>query len=309
MMLLKIGSQGEAVEQVQGGLNHAGASVYPELETDGIFGGKTHSRVVEFQGKHGLAKDGIVGQQTKGALDKFIEAFLAHIKTLTPPADELAARERIVDIARKLHASHGWRLSDRLGADRQRIAMNYQADTNTKERQGGAILAQIAMLTGNPDIQAQNCLFISDAHVQRYAAALPPTDIGKWCGAFVFAVYKLAGLKIGSWPMVSTAAPKQGKQTLFTTVMKASDVKPGDYGVANWGMDPITKKPGENHHFLVVKVNGDLLTTIEGNVNFRVSDTFAPLTIVKRDKYSIHGIMKDPQKDSGFGRPIWSKVL
>ena len=91
--------------------------------------------------------------------------------------------------------------------------------------------------------------------------------------------------------------------------MKASDVKPGDYGVANWGKDPITKKPGENHHFLVVKVNGDLLTTIEGNVNFRVNDTFAPLTIVKRDKYSIHGIMKDPQKDSGFGRPIWSKVL
>ena len=61
MMLLKIGSQGEAVEQVQGGLNHAGASIYPELETDGIFGGKTHTRVVEFQGKNGLAKDGLVG--------------------------------------------------------------------------------------------------------------------------------------------------------------------------------------------------------------------------------------------------------
>lgn len=309
MMLLKIGSQGEAVEEVQGGLNHAGASIYPELETDGLFGGKTHARVVEFQGKNGLAKDGIVGQQTKGALDKFIEAFLAHIKTLTPPADEQAARDRIVDIARKMHASHGWRLSDQLGTDRQRIAMNYQADSTTKERQGGAILAQIAMMTGNPDIQAHKCLHISDADVQRYAAALPPMDISKWCGAFVFAVYKLAGLKIGSWPMVSTAAPKQGKQTLFTTVMKASDVKPGDYGVANWGKDPITKKPGENHHFLVVKVNGDQLTTIEGNVTFRVSDTFAPLTIVKRDKYSIHGIMKDPQMDSGFGRPIWAKVL
>ncbi|WP_420334686.1 peptidoglycan-binding domain-containing protein [Roseibium sp.] len=309
MILLKIGSQGEAVEQVQGGLNHAGASIYPALETDGVFGGKTHARVVEFQGKNGLAKDGIVGQQTQGALEKFVEAFLAHIKTLTPPADEQAARDRILDIARQMYERHGWRMSDQLGEDRQRIAMNYQADSKTKERQGGAILAQIAMLTGNPGIQAQNCFHISDAHVQRYAAALPPTDIGKWCGAFVFAVYKLAGLKIGFWPMVSTAAPKFGKTTLFTTVTKASDVKPGDYGIANWGKDPVTKKPGENHHFLVVKVNGDQLTTIEGNVNFRVNDNFAPLTIVKRDKYSIHGIMKDPQGDSGFGRPIWSKVL
>lgn len=309
MMLLRIGSQGEAVEHVQGGLNHAGASIYPDLETDGIFGGKTHARVLEFQGKNGLAKDGIVGKQTKAALQKFVDAFLAYIKTLTPPADEQAARDRIVNIARQMYERHGWRMSDELGKDRQRIAMNYQADSKTKERQGGAILAQIAMLTGNPDIQAANCLHISDAHVQRYAAGLKPTDISKWCGAFVFAVYKLAGLKIGFWPMVSTARPIKYKETLFTTVMKASDVKPGDYGIANWGKDPITKKAGENHHFLVVKVNGDMLTTIEGNVNFRVSDTFAPLTIVKRDKYSIHGIMKDPQGDSGFGRPIWSKVL
>ncbi|WP_305989341.1 hypothetical protein [Roseibium sp. MMSF_3544] len=36
---------------------------------------------------------------------------------------------------------------------------------------------------------------------------------------------------------------------------------------------------------------------------------FAPLTIVKRNKYTISGIMKDPQKDSGFGCPIWSKVI
>lgn len=309
MTILQFGSQGEAVEDVQGGLNFAGTSKYPKLETDGIFGGKTQSRVVEFQGQNNLVQDAKVGPKTLGALEKFIEAFLNHIDKLVSPPNEQEARDRIVDIARRMYAMHGWRENDTLGADRQRIAMNYQADSVTKERQGGAILAQIAMLTGNPDIKPQNCLYISDHHVKRYAAALPPTDVSKWCAAFVFAVYKLAGLNIGFWPMVSTVTPKKNKEPLFKPVTKSGDVKPGDYGASNWGKDPVTGKTGENHHFLVVDVNGDRLTTIEGNVNFWINENFAPLTIVKRDKYTISGIMKDPQKDSAFGRPIWSKVL
>jgi len=309
MTILQYGSVGEDVEDVQGGLNFAGNSQFPELETDGIFGGKTQSRVVEFQGQNNLVKDAKVGPKTLEALKKFIEAFLKHIDNLEPPPSEQAARDRIVDIATRMHAMHGWRESDKLGKDRQRIAMNYQADSKTKERQGGAILAQIAMLTGNPGIKPQNCLYISDDDVKRYANALPPTDLGKWCAAFVFAVYKLAGLKIGFWPMVSTVTAKKNQIPLFKTVTKPNDIKPGDYGASNWGKDPNTGKNGENHHFLVVEVKGDQLTTIEGNVNLFINEHFAPLTIVKRNKYTISGIMKDPQKDSGFGRPIWSKVL
>ena len=105
-MLLKIGSQGEALwpRQVQGGLNHAGASIYPELETDGIFGsGKTHARVVESTRARTVpplaprtaSSD---TKTSKDALDKFIEAVLLaaqpHQDTDTAPPDVVMSRPR-----------------------------------------------------------------------------------------------------------------------------------------------------------------------------------------------------------------------
>ena len=296
---LRFGSRGDAVEQVQGGLNMAGRTRFDPLKIDGVFGAKTHARVQEFQGQKRLSVDGVVGPKTQGALQQFIKAFLDHIKNLGTPPHEAAARERIVQIARRMHTAHGWRMHDRLGADRNRIAMNLQADPVTKERQGGAVLAQIAALTGNPNIPAMKCLTISDDAVEGYRANKP--DIGKWCAAFIFSVYKLAGLKVGFWPMIHTATAKPNQTPLFTSVLKASDVRPGDYGVSHW------ERGGENHHFLVFDVKGDGVTTIEGNVGFRVNKDMIPLTIVKRDKFQISEIMK--HKTSGFGRPIWKTVL
>jgi peptidoglycan hydrolase-like protein with peptidoglycan-binding domain len=46
-----------AVQVLVGGIN-----------VDGIFGPVTHARIVEFQATHGLARDGVVGQHTWGAL-------------------------------------------------------------------------------------------------------------------------------------------------------------------------------------------------------------------------------------------------
>ena len=64
---IKWGSKGPAVEELQEKLNNAGAD--PALVVDGIFGPKTHSAVVSFQGDFGLATDGIVGPITWGMLD------------------------------------------------------------------------------------------------------------------------------------------------------------------------------------------------------------------------------------------------
>lgn len=66
--LLRQGSRGPQVTQLQNQLNAAGGSRQAPLTPDGIFGAKTRARVVEFQSQKGLAADGIVGPQTQGAL-------------------------------------------------------------------------------------------------------------------------------------------------------------------------------------------------------------------------------------------------
>lgn len=68
LQMLALGSQGADVHALQVVLNALGASQFPSLVADGIFGSKTRSRVQEFQGKRGLAADGIVGPKTKNAL-------------------------------------------------------------------------------------------------------------------------------------------------------------------------------------------------------------------------------------------------
>lgn len=60
MTILKTGSTGPAVTQLQRSLNKAGY----KLETDGIYGEKTANAVAEKQRKHGLVVDGIYGPKT-----------------------------------------------------------------------------------------------------------------------------------------------------------------------------------------------------------------------------------------------------
>lgn len=63
--LLRPGSQGEAVAQLQRALTALG---YP-LSADGIFGPATLAAARKFQADHGLDADGIVGKRTNEALD------------------------------------------------------------------------------------------------------------------------------------------------------------------------------------------------------------------------------------------------
>ena len=60
------GSQGSDVTELQKLLNQNGYN----LSTDGIYGAKTQAAVKDYQSKNGLAVDGIVGNNTWGALTK-----------------------------------------------------------------------------------------------------------------------------------------------------------------------------------------------------------------------------------------------
>jgi N-acetylmuramoyl-L-alanine amidase len=63
--LVRQGSRGEAVRQIQTCLNRVGGA---SLNTDGIFGPMTHAAVVAYQRANGLSPDGIIGPLTWGNL-------------------------------------------------------------------------------------------------------------------------------------------------------------------------------------------------------------------------------------------------
>ena len=63
---LSRGSSGKEVKTLQQMLNSSGNY---NLETDGVFGSKTLAAVQDYQKKNGLTVDGIVGEQTWGALN------------------------------------------------------------------------------------------------------------------------------------------------------------------------------------------------------------------------------------------------
>ena len=64
--MLKLGSRGNSVKELQKKLNSLG---FNAGVVDGIFGTKTRSAVMDFQRKNGLVVDGIVGKATQSKLD------------------------------------------------------------------------------------------------------------------------------------------------------------------------------------------------------------------------------------------------
>ena len=64
--ILRKGSRGDEVKELQEQLNHLG---YDCGTADGVFGTKTYTAVMHFQRDNGLTADGIVGQKTWAALD------------------------------------------------------------------------------------------------------------------------------------------------------------------------------------------------------------------------------------------------
>jgi len=64
LVLLRVGSRGEAVKKLQQGLG---------IDADGKFGAGTKKAVEEFQAKHGMDADGLAGPDTLAHLDTFEE--------------------------------------------------------------------------------------------------------------------------------------------------------------------------------------------------------------------------------------------
>jgi GH24 family phage-related lysozyme (muramidase) len=98
-MILRIGSTGSTVAQLQLRLNELAREKYfslpdGELESDGIFGEKTENAVKAFQRKFALEIDGIVGPQTFGKIDDLRRKVLP--ARLAKAAPDRARREKLL---------------------------------------------------------------------------------------------------------------------------------------------------------------------------------------------------------------------
>lgn len=83
---LRRGSKGDEVEELQALLN---AKFGYNLEVDGDYGSKTEAAVKDFQKKHGLTADGVVGPKTWKALGVTLEQpETPEIKPSEPPVSE-----------------------------------------------------------------------------------------------------------------------------------------------------------------------------------------------------------------------------
>lgn len=80
MAALRLGAIGDAVRQVQAGLNLLPTQLL-RLKIDGIFGVRTQGRVLEFQRFNRIVQDGVVGDITLG----LIETLLRNLGLWPPP--------------------------------------------------------------------------------------------------------------------------------------------------------------------------------------------------------------------------------
>jgi hypothetical protein len=199
-----------------------------------------------------------VGPNTHGKLEDAYKALAKIVdEHIIPPPDEAAARQRIVNIARSQLTAFGWQTGTTPPLPfSPRIAIRYLTDPATRARQGGAQLSIIFALAGKP---AQKCLTIppgvaaSEMSESDYSLNRNKMDLENWCGYFALSVWKSAGVNMPPWD-AKPFLPSTGK----VHAVPAKDVKEGDVGL----VEPMG---GRNHHFLVTKIEGDIIRSIDGN--------------------------------------------
>ncbi|MCS7465440.1 peptidoglycan-binding protein [Stieleria sp. ICT_E10.1] len=235
--IVRFGSRGEDVVQIQQMLNQA-RSALPPLVTDGIFGAKSESRTREFQGQHHLGIDGIVGPQTWAEL----LAQLGNILGIPPVTtlDKAAFRKRVIEEAGKLVG---------------KVDFLQTIDGRPK----GLDLVQ-KMFKDAADVALTDDDFkdpISKAwSPQPYLSGKKKS----WCGIFCVYCYHQAGLRSIRWDL-GVGAPRGPIALNSWSPQFVQNIQLADIGTV----------ATQQHHFLIEQVDPNSaftprLNTIDGNL-------------------------------------------
>ena len=108
---LSYGSKGSEVTELQKLLNQNGYS----LDADGIYGAKTQAAVKDYQQKNGLSVDGIVGNNTWGALTKVSTDTTANQSTATTDTASNNVGYQESDVVKQAQAMIQQQLSNKPG--------------------------------------------------------------------------------------------------------------------------------------------------------------------------------------------------
>ncbi len=325
--MLRFGSSGPAVTLLQKGINLAPTNL-PKLATDGIFGPKTHARVLEFQRRSNLSADAVVGEKTHLALDYYYKLLEKLIEIVVPPESIAAARQRVVDTALAHLSLWGWSQnpSEHFKPDpiSPRIAGREWAIEASKTRQGGLTLAKIFQIAGS---DATKCPWLTQRAYDMYhrqgewvgkkhtAEERNYIDIPSWCGILVTYLFKVSGLKLRNWER--TLSYSYPPQTSFDVTTPAAEpdfylldgpnvstlLEPGDVGLAS--------PAGRFHHFLITSVSQNQVGTVDGNDGLQqtiikrsyvISGREAKYTYMVNDGF--HG-----SESAYFLKPNWTQIL
>jgi peptidoglycan hydrolase-like protein with peptidoglycan-binding domain len=253
------GSQGPDVVRLQDRLNELGN----QLVADGVFGPKTRAAVVAFQSANGLAADGIVGPMTWNALGV---GGATPVPTAPPTPVSPGTGETTPGTEGKMPATEEAVPPTPLGGETQPSSQRETA-VALALAEAGKVEAYSAGGT-DPETgkttrlgwERLDVYFESayggrgggyDAFQQSAVKFLNGPKLQSWCGLFVVWALKSAGVPLGNWKIGS------GISALISNSRGPQSYTPqvGDIGYLN----------AHQHHCLVIRVEGDMVITIDGN--------------------------------------------
>jgi Putative peptidoglycan binding domain len=237
---LRYGSRGESVAKLQSGLNLL-PSKLPKLAQDGVYGGKTTSRVQEFQRDRKLTPDGITGPGTWQAfLDLLAQVQPGGLPAL-PSAGPADPRRPLVLMIAQKHFG----------------VVDFQQMVGGRPKGVDFLIEMFKVAAGvtltdanfrNPDTGAWS---------QEPWISSPKEPRKSWCGIFCVYCYKKAGFNV-SWDLSAGKPAGQIQLNGFSTSF-AANIRQADIGCVDT----------RNHHFLIESVNGPGpvpgVTSIDGN--------------------------------------------
>lgn len=241
---LYAGSTGPFVRQLQEGLNQLKSQLAP-LATDGQFGGKTRSRVLEFQSGGKLAADGVVGPMTWELLARLLQQVAQGGVPVMP-----AMPASTFDLLRPLV----------LTVAQQHLGMVDFSQMVGGRPRGLDFLIEMFRFAANVNLTETNFRKGGNGAWHWKPWVGNTAQEKSWCGVFAVYCYRKAGIPV-RWDLGIGGPVGPIKLAAFSPSF-AADIKPGDIGgVAT-----------QSHHFLIESVTGSgplpSLTSIDGNTDW-----------------------------------------